>query len=44
MACPEEVAFLKGWLDEEQLAELARPLLKTSYGQYLDALAREGRP
>jgi glucose-1-phosphate thymidylyltransferase len=44
VACPPEVAFLKHWIDEEQLAALAKPLMKTSYGQYMDQLAREGRP
>jgi glucose-1-phosphate thymidylyltransferase len=44
VACPEEVAFEKGWIDEARLAALAEPLLKTAYGQYLADLAREGRP
>ncbi|HEY8426815.1 MAG TPA: glucose-1-phosphate thymidylyltransferase RfbA [Sandaracinaceae bacterium] len=43
VACPEEVAFLKGWIDAMQLAALAEPLAKTAYGQYLADLAREGR-
>ena len=38
-ACPEEIAFRKGWIDAEQLASLAAPLIKTAYGQYLQALA-----
>jgi glucose-1-phosphate thymidylyltransferase len=38
-SCPEEIAFRKGWIDSEQLARLARPLEKTDYGQYLQALA-----
>jgi glucose-1-phosphate thymidylyltransferase len=42
VACPEEVAFRKGWIDEQKLAALAEPLSKTEYGQYLAALAREG--
>ena len=35
VACPEEIAFRAGWIDATQLAELARPLLKNGYGQYL---------
>jgi len=35
VACPEEIAFLKGWIDSEQLARIATPLRKTAYGQYL---------
>jgi len=35
VACPEEIAFRKGWIDEAQLRALAAPLAKTSYGQYL---------
>src|SRR3569623_1082162 len=34
-ACPEEIAFLKGWIDSEQLERIATPLRKTGYGQYL---------
>jgi glucose-1-phosphate thymidylyltransferase len=35
VACPEEVAFRNGWIDEVQLKILAEPLLKSGYGQYL---------
>ena len=35
VACPEEIAFLKGWIDSEQLERIATPLRKTAYGQYL---------
>jgi glucose-1-phosphate thymidylyltransferase len=38
-ACPEEISFRKGWIDAEQLERLAKPLEKTEYGQYLQALA-----
>ena len=38
-ACPEEIAFRKGWIDAAQLRGLAEPLEKTEYGQYLRALA-----
>jgi glucose-1-phosphate thymidylyltransferase len=41
VACPEEVAFHKGWLGREDLRRLAEPLKKTAYGQYLADLVRE---
>ena len=35
VACPEEVALRNGWISEENVAALARPLAKNAYGQYL---------
>ena len=35
VACPEEIAFRKGWIDAEQVLRLATPLAKNGYGQYL---------
>ena len=35
VACPEEVAYRQGWISATQLEELAKPLLKNQYGQYL---------
>lgn len=35
IACPEEIAFALQWIDAEQIARLAMPLAKTSYGAYL---------
>ncbi|MGL4610754.1 MAG: glucose-1-phosphate thymidylyltransferase RfbA [Trueperaceae bacterium] len=35
VACLEEIAFNKGWISAEQVAELAKPLEKNQYGQYL---------
>ena len=35
VACPEEIAYRLGWIDEQQLERLAQPLLKNNYGQYL---------
>ena len=39
VACLEEIAFKKGWIDQEQLRILAKPMLKNGYGQYLMQLA-----
>lgn len=41
VCCPEEVAFINGWIDREQLQRLAAPLIKNSYGQYLNDLATQ---
>ena len=35
IACPEEIAWRSGWIDDEQLEELAKPLMKSQYGEYL---------
>jgi len=35
IACPEEIAFRNGWIDAEKLEQLAAPMLKNDYGQYL---------
>jgi glucose-1-phosphate thymidylyltransferase len=35
VACPEEIAFRQKWITAEQLEELAQPLVKSGYGQYL---------
>jgi glucose-1-phosphate thymidylyltransferase len=40
VACPEEVAFVEGFIDAEQLLRLAEPLKQTAYGQYLIRQAR----
>ena len=39
VACLEEIAYKRGWITREQLKELAKPMLKNGYGQYLDLLA-----
>ncbi|MDC9818996.1 glucose-1-phosphate thymidylyltransferase RfbA [Pectobacterium polonicum] len=41
VACLEEIAFRKGWLSRQQVAEEAKVMLKTSYGQYLNQLISE---
>ena len=42
ISCPEEIAYRKGWIDEEKLLEISKPYLKTEYGKYLKNLA-EGK-
>jgi glucose-1-phosphate thymidylyltransferase len=39
VACLEEIAYKRGWINKEQLLELAKPMLKNGYGQYLAQLA-----
>lgn len=39
ICCPEEIAFENGWINKEQLKQLAQKLLKTEYGQFLKELA-----
>ncbi|ALM87174.1 glucose-1-phosphate thymidylyltransferase RfbA [Bordetella sp. N] len=41
VACPEEIAFRQGFIDEAQLARLAEPLAKNGYGQYLKRLLKK---
>lgn len=41
VACLEEIAFKKGYISKDQLAELAKPLLKNQYGQYLMKIMNE---
>lgn len=43
IACPEEIAFMQGWIDEAQVRRLAQPLRKSGYGEYLLSLLRRGR-
>lgn len=40
VSCIEEIAYKRGFIDQEQLIKLAQPLLKTEYGQYLMDIAR----
>ncbi|MBK8225974.1 MAG: glucose-1-phosphate thymidylyltransferase RfbA [Flavobacteriales bacterium] len=40
IGCIEEVAWKKGWITDERLEELARPLTKSGYGQYLLSLLK----
>ncbi len=42
VCCPEEIAFVNGWINAGQLQKLARPLAKTGYGRYLTRLVTQG--
>ena len=42
VACPEEIAWRLGWIDDAQVEMLSAPLLKTGYGKYLRAMLVEG--
>lgn len=43
VACIEEVAFRMGYIDKDQLIELAQPLKKNAYGQYMLRIAEESK-
>jgi glucose-1-phosphate thymidylyltransferase len=43
ICCPEEIAWRQGWIDDESLTALARPLVRSGYGEYLLELRDEGR-
>lgn len=38
IACIEEIAYAKRWINKEQLLKLAEPMMKTEYGKYLETL------
>jgi glucose-1-phosphate thymidylyltransferase len=40
IGCPEEIAYREGFIDKEQLLEIAQPLVKSGYGKYLLSLLR----
>jgi len=42
ICCPEEIAWRQGFIDDARLEEIAAPLVKSGYGEYLMALLREG--
>ena len=35
IACLEAIAYRQGWIDEKKMRELAKPMIKNQYGQYL---------
>jgi glucose-1-phosphate thymidylyltransferase len=41
IACPEEIAFRLGYITVDQVEELAQPVMKSGYGQYLLSLRHE---
>lgn len=41
VCCPEEISYINGWINAEQLLKLAAPLSKTGYGQYLQQLTQQ---
>jgi len=41
IACPEEISWRSGWIDDGELMSLAQPLSKNGYGQYLSGLLLE---
>jgi glucose-1-phosphate thymidylyltransferase len=42
VACPEEIAYMQGWIDDAQVEKLAQPLRKSGYGDYLLSLLTRG--
>lgn len=42
VCCPEEIAYYNGWINAEQVLELAKPLAKTGYGEYLRHMVEHG--
>ncbi len=42
VACPEEIAWRNGWINDEALERLAEPLKKSGYGMYLLGILQEG--
>lgn len=42
VACPEEIAYLHGWIDNQQILKLAEPLRSSGYGEYLVQLLERG--
>ena len=43
IGCPEEVAWRMGYIDDNRLEKLAKPLMKSGYGEYLLDLLEQGR-
>ena len=48
IACLEDIAYRQGWITEDRMRELAKPMLKNQYGQYLlkviDEMKETGKP
>ena len=43
IACLEGIAYAQGWIDDDKMRELAQPMIKNQYGQYLLRAVNEGR-
>ena len=43
VACLEGIAYRRGWITEEKMRELAQPMIKNQYGQYLLKVIEEGK-
>ncbi|MEP1204411.1 MAG: glucose-1-phosphate thymidylyltransferase RfbA [Lentilitoribacter sp.] len=43
IACPEEIAFRNGWIDQAKMEGLAEPMLKNGYGQYIMGIIQESQ-
>ena len=43
VACPEEIAFSRRWIDIQEVERVAKSMIKTSYGMYLHRLVEEER-
>ncbi|WP_412479557.1 glucose-1-phosphate thymidylyltransferase RfbA [Azonexus sp. IMCC34839] len=41
VACPEELAYRQGWIDAAKLEQIAQPLVKNGYGQYLLSILKD---
>ncbi|MDD4913528.1 MAG: glucose-1-phosphate thymidylyltransferase RfbA [Methylococcales bacterium] len=41
IACPEEIAWRNRWIDDQKIEQLAQPLAKNNYGQYLLGLLKQ---
>jgi glucose-1-phosphate thymidylyltransferase len=41
VACLEEIAYRRGWIDDAKLKATAAPMVKNQYGQYLLKLIKE---
>ena len=42
VACPEEIAYMQGWIGHDRVLELAEPLRNSGYGEYLEQLLERG--
>ena len=42
IACLEEIAYRQGWIDDDKMRQVAQPMIKNQYGQYLLHVVEEG--